>query len=449
MNHRSSRTATVAKEEEEEEGLDGVAILLVIAVAYALLAQPLDRLSVSAPMIFVGAGLVLGPSVAGVLDLSLDSHVVLTFTELTLAALLFADATTVPLRYVEGDAGVPGRLLGVGLLLTIAAGTVLAMVLEPELGWAGAALIGSVLAPTDAALGMAVVTDRAVPVRIRRALNIESGLNDGIATPFVTVFLAALLSEEGVAEGSWILEAAAEIGLAILVAMVVGGLGGRLLSTASRRGWTSDVSEQLCVLGLAILSYVVAVEIGGNGFVSAFGAGLIFGAVAKHHREAVVFTEHASLYASFLVWAVFGASFVGPVLTEPIQAWAIVYACLSLTIVRMVPVAIAMAGAGFAAKSVAFMGWFGPRGLASVVFTLLALEELRGSAVDSPLFEIATWTILLSVVLHGLTARPLAAAYGASIRAGDPSAPELVRLAEPRLRRHLMRRSDAAERAPG
>jgi NhaP-type Na+/H+ or K+/H+ antiporter len=420
--------------------VDGIAILLVVTVAYALLAGRLDRWSVSAPMVFVAAGWALGPHELSVLDLSIRSEVVLTFTEITLAALLFADATSVPLRAVEGDAGVPGRLLGVGLLLTIAAGTLLGAVLTPDLGLAGAALIAAVLAPTDAALGMAVVSDRAVPVRIRRALNIESGLNDGIATPFVTVFLAAVLSEEGVDQGSWIASALASIGLAILVAVVVGGLGAWLLSAASRRGWTSGRSEQLAVLGLAALAYVGAVAVGGNGFVSAFSAGLVFGAVGGPRREAIGFTEDASLFASFLVWVVFGASFVGPVLAGSWDARAFVYALLSLTVVRMVPVAIALVGKRFAGRTIAFMGWFGPRGLASVVFTLLAIEELHGTPVDRSLFEIATWTILLSVILHGITARPLAAAYGAWVRGGDPAAPELVEVAEPRLRRHLLRR---------
>jgi sodium/hydrogen antiporter len=425
-------------------------LLLLVFTAYALLARRLDRLLLSAPILFVATGLALGPDGAGQLDLSLDSHVVLTFTEITLAALLFADASTVPLRAVEGDAGVPGRLLGIGLLLTIAAGTVLGLILTPELGWAGAALIASVLAPTDAALGMAVVTDRAVPTRIRRALNIESGLNDGIATPFVTVFLAALLSEEGVEPGSWVLDAVAELGLAILVALVVGGLGGSILSMAARRGWTSPISEQLCGLTLAILSYAGAVAIGGNGFVSAFSAGLIFGAAAKQHHRAVEFTEDASLFASFLVWVVFGASFVGPVLAGSFDVTFVVYAVLSLTVIRMLPVAIALTGKGFRVSTVAFMGWFGPRGLASVVFTLLALEELHGADVDVPLMEIATWTILLSVILHGLSAHPLSAVYGKVIRAGEGSASELVELEEPRIRRHLLRggAGDAEKRHP-
>jgi NhaP-type Na+/H+ or K+/H+ antiporter len=416
----------------------GIGILLAVVVTYALLARRLDRWSISGPMVFVAAGLALGPDGVGVLELSLDSGVVLTFTEITLATLLFADATSVPLRDVEGDAGTDGRLLGVGLLLTIVVGTALALLLAPELGWAGAALIASVLAPTDAALGMAVVTDRAVPVRIRRALNVESGLNDGIVTPFVTLFLAAVLSEEGVDKGPWLVEAATQMGLAVLVAAVVGGAGGWFLSTASRRGWTSPVSEQLAVLALAILSYVAAVWMGGNGFVSAFAAGLIFGAVGKPGHEAVGFTEDASLFASYLVWVVFGALFVGPVLAGSIDPLAVAYALLSLTVVRMVPVAIALAGKGFGRRTIAFMGWFGPRGLASVVFTLLAVEELHGTPVDLPLVEVATWTILLSVLLHGVTARPLAAAYGARMRAGDPAAPELVELAEPRVRRRLL-----------
>lgn len=413
----------------------GITILLVVAAGYALFARRLDRWSISAPMLFVVAGLVLGPDGTGVLDVEIGSHVVLTFTELTLAALLFADATSVPLRSAEGDRGVPERLLGVGLLLTIAAGAGVAMIVIPELGWAGAALIAAVLAPTDAALGMAVVSDRAVPVRVRRALNIESGLNDGIATPFVTVFLAALLSEEGVEAGSWVVASLSALGLAVITAIVVGWLGGTLLRIASRREWTSPVSEQLCVLALAVLSYVAAVEIGGNGFVSAFVAGLVFGASAGRLREATRFTEDASLFASFLVWVVFGAAFVGPVLTGAVNGAAIAYAVLSLTVIRMLPVAVALTGSGFGPRTVAFMGWFGPRGLASVVFTLLALEELHGAPVDVPLAEVATWTILLSVMLHGVTARPFAHRYGARVATGPPDAPELLDAPEPRPRR--------------
>ena len=323
-----------------------------------------------------------------------------------------------PLRRLKGDAGVPARLLSVGLLLTLVLGAVVAMLVLPGLTWAEAALIAAVLAPTDAALGMAVVTDKAVPVRIRRALNIESGLNDGIATPFVTVFLAVVVGETTGQGGSPVLDAVVQIAIAIAVAIVVGVVGGRLLVWATQRGWSSHTSRQLFVLALAFTAYVASVELGGNGFVSAFVAGLVFGAVDEGNRAAISFTEDVALFASLLVWVIFGAYFAGPVLAGGFDGAAVLYAVLSLTVVRMVPVAVALLGKGFSPLTTGFMGWFGPRGLASVVFTLIALEELKGTAIDTPLAEVATWTILLSVILHGLTARPLAAAYGARISAG-------------------------------
>ena len=271
----------------------------------------------------------------------------LSFTELTLAALLFADATTVPLRSLKGDAGVPGRLLSVGLLLTLVLGAVVAMLVVPGLSWAEAALIAAVLAPTDAALGMAVVTDKAVPVRVRRALNIESGLNDGIATPFVTVFLAVVVGETTNEGGSPVLDAIGQIAIAIAVAVVVGVVGGRLLVWATQRAWSSHTSRQLFVLALAFVAYVGAVELGGNGFVSAFVAGLVFGAVDEGNRAAISFTEDVAMFASLMVWVIFGAYFAGPVLAGDFDASAVVYAVLSLTLVRMVPVAVALLGKGF------------------------------------------------------------------------------------------------------
>ena len=216
-------------------------------------------------MVFVAAGVILGPGGLDVLPSRVTNETVLTITELTLALLLFADASTVRLRDVEGDTGLPRRLLFVGLPLTIAAGALLAYLVFPEVGWAAAALLATILAPTDAALGLAVVTNTAVPVRIRRALNVESGLNDGIATPFVTLFIAAVAAEEALGETAWGLEALTQIGLAILAAVVVGYLGGKLLALANDRGWTSQVSEQIAILALALLAYQGSVTVGGNG----------------------------------------------------------------------------------------------------------------------------------------------------------------------------------------
>ncbi len=271
-------------------------------------------------------------------------------------------------------------------------------------------------------------------MRIRRALNVESGLNDGIATPFVTLFIAVCASEEGLSDQAWGLEALKEIGLAIVAAFVVGYIGGKLLALAHGHGWASDVSEQIAILALALLSYEGSVAIGGNGFIAAFTGGLLFGAVTMGRLGAPVqFTETLGLSASFLVWSVFGGLFAGRLLTEELSAQPIIYAIVSLTLIRMVPVAIALTGTHLRPATVAFMGWFGPRGLASVVFTLVALQDLEHSGAGTMLLETATWTILLSVVLHGISASPLAARYGASV-ASAGEVPELAPAGEPRIR---------------
>lgn len=415
--------------------MSGATALVAVFVAYGLIASRLDRWLITAPIFFVATGLVLGPSGVGVLP-GLESEATLLITELTLGVLLFADAATVRLREVEGDSRLPIRLLLVGLPLTIALGTVAAKLLFPEAGWAAAALIASILAPTDAALGLAVVTNPAVPARIRRALNVESGLNDGIVTPFVTLFLTLVIAEEGLGSGHWVAEAVKEIGLALVAAVAVGVLGGRLVVVARRLGWTSSSSEQLVVLAFSLLAYVGAVAMGGNGFVAAFVGGLLFGAsTSAQMHDPVEFTETVGLFASFFVWTVFGAIFVGPVVTGDIEPVAILYAVISLTVVRMLPVAAALAGTGLRRDTVAFMGWFGPRGLASVVFTLIAFEDLHGAGpVADAIVEVATWTILLSVVAHGLSAGPFASAYGHRLYdAGD--IPELAEAPEPRIRR--------------
>ena len=428
--------------------LTGAIILIGAFAAYALTAARLERAWISAPIVFVATGFVFGPSGLGLLDAGGEDESLLRLTELTLGILLFADAATVRFGRLREDVALPGRLLGIGLPLTMALGTVLA---APILGvpWAVAALIATILAPTDAALGLAVVADRAVPVRIRRALNVESGLNDGIATPFVTLFLTIVATEESVRTGSWAVGAALEIGLAIVAAVVVGGAGGLAFAAARARSWTTPISEELAVLSLALLSYTGAVAIGGNGFVAAFAGGLLFAAVSSARdgqpgdameaatRQAVEFTETVGMFASFVVWAIFGALAVGPVLTRTPAIEAVVYAVLSLTVIRVLPVAMALRGMHLRADTVAFIGWFGPRGLASVVFSLIALHELARTPIARSLLDVVTLTILGSVILHGVTAKPLAAVYGRRVRA-DPNAVELAEVSEPRVRRKAL-----------
>jgi sodium/hydrogen antiporter len=418
----------------------GLLILGGIFVLYALMAGRLERVSVSARMVFVVAGLVLGPSALDLLHVEIEQHLILEITELTLGVLLFADAATLRLRELRADPALAGRLVGIGLPLTILVGALVAYALDPSIGWAGAALVASMLAATDTALVIAVVSLRIVPARIRRAINVESGLNDGICTPSFTLFLAATISEEGLKGGSWAAHAAVEIGLALVAGVVVGGIGGLALSAAYRRGWTPQASEELAALSLALLAYGGSVAIGGNGFVGAFVGGIVFAATTPAgERRAVRFIEDSALFSSFLVWSIFGAVFVGPVLTGPFAASAVVYAVLSFTVVRIIPVGIALIGSRLRPATVLFLGWFGPRGLASVVLTLLALESLQGAGAEGTrILEVATWTILLSVFLQGLTGRSLSDRFGRAVATWGKGVAEAIGVPEAPTRRRAL-----------
>jgi NhaP-type Na+/H+ or K+/H+ antiporter len=380
------------------------------------------------PMVFMAAGVLLGPGGTGILHVSPQTEVVKELTEITLGLLLFSDASTLNLRQVRADAYLPLRLLTIGLLLTMGLGTVLAWGVLPAEGLAFAALLGAILAPTDAALGLPIFTNKAVPVRIRRTLNVESGLNDGIATPCVTLFLALAVATEEHARGGWLTTAVLQIMLAVVVGTMTGIIGGWLLMQTTRRGWTAGGSEQIAILGLGLAAYFGAAAVGGNSFIAAFTCGIVFGAATRHQFAGPTeFTDTLGTVLSLLVWAIFGAILVPAALHNTTDWRPIVYAILSLTVVRMLPVALALIGTGLRPDTIALMGWFGPRGLASVVFTLLAFLRLEqaGQPIDT-LEAVATWTILLSVLAHGLSAQPLSAWYARRLKAAGGQPVELV-----------------------
>lgn len=417
--------------------MGGWTLVAAVLLAYALAAQRLDRWSVTAPIVMVVVGTVLGAGFLDVLPAGPGTEPIKLVTELTLALILFADASTVRLRQAEADVGLPGRLLGIGLPLTIVLGTVAARLVFPSTSWAEAALVAAILAPTDAALGISVVTNPAVPARIRRALNIESGLNDGIATPIVTVLIVVVVA--GTANEGWAGDAFFDLARGVAFGVAIGLAGGWAVRRGRAAHWTTPTSEQLVVLSLALLAYGTAVANSGNGFVAAFVAGMVFGAATRGEMaKATEFTDTVGLFSSFLVWIIFGAAFVGPVLEAGVHVRPIVYAVLSLTIVRMAPVALSLFGARLRPDTTAFIGWFGPRGLASVVFTLLAFDALDGNTLAHSLAEITTWAILLSVLAHGLTSGPLAAWYGRRLARAPADTPELATVAPTRLRKRSL-----------
>jgi sodium/hydrogen antiporter len=328
------------------------------------------------------------------------------------------------------------RLLGIGLPLTIGLGILLALALFSGMSIWLALLVGAALAPTDAALGAGVMVNPAVPARIRRLLNIESGLNDGIATPVVLVAIAGAASAEhaaSVGPGA----AAAELALGVLVGVLVGGAGGFIVNVARRREWAAGGFAGSAVLALAICAYACALAVHGNGFIAAFVGGLAYGATGGELGERLVpYVEETGALVSLLVWLAFGAIAVVPAF-ESLTWQTALYAVLSLTVIRMAPVALALAGRRLGWTAVAFVGWFGPRGLASVVFALLALEDIGKGA--APAVSVISFTILLSVVAHGLTANPLARRYGPRI-AMTAGAPE-DDAAQPLPPRRLIRRA--------
>lgn len=395
-----------------------VAILAALVCVYAMSARRLDRWSITPAIVFTAAGAILGPNMLDVLSTTPGAEPTKVVAEVTLAVILFSDATTVDPRAARSDAGLITRLLAVGLPLTIAAGAAVAAVVLGGVSWAEAALLGAILAPTDAALGLAVLANPAVPARVRRILNVESGLNDGIATPLVTVFVAAVASEAAVRGSGWGTEAVTDLVSGAAVGVGVGVAAGLLLLAARARGWTADAYAEIAILATALLSYATAVAAGGNGFVAAFVAGIAFRVATRGAlRESVEFAERTGSVLAMVVWTIFGGAFAGAALTDGVEARPILYAVLSLTVVRMLPVAVCLVHTRLRRSTVLFVGWFGPRGLASVVFTLLLLLEVEAAGGEPPrdLILAATWTVLLSVVAHGLTAGTLGRRYGAAI----------------------------------
>jgi len=394
-----------------------IAILGLFAFAYSLVAERLGRTPVNGALVYLTFGVIAGPLGLGILDLGIGAEGLRTIAELTLALVLFADASNANLAVLRKTVALPQRLLLIGLPLTILLGFGFGRLLFPELGLLEVALLATMLAPTDAALGKPVVTNPAVPDPVREGLNVESGLNDGICVPILFTFLA--LATQSGAEGSTGALAARlvaeEIGIGAGIGIglaVVGALG---LRAAAGRGWLAPGPwMRIPVIALAFGSFALAQFAGGSGFIACFTGGLTFGALIRAHKETILEGAEGTGEAFALVtWVVFGAAVVGH--HAGTTDWRVVlYAVLSLTLIRMLPVALAVIGLGVRTEAKLFLGWFGPRGLASIVFlVIVAQDKLPGSET---LIATTVVTVVLSIVAHGLTANPWATAFGARMK---------------------------------
>ncbi len=411
-------------------------IISVVIFGFALVSGRLSLSPVTAPMVFTAVGVLLGVVGGPWFHLDLENEAVSSLVEVTLVLVLFTDAVRIDLRKLRSQILLPARLLGIGLPLTIALGTLASAALFGGLTIVEAALIAAILAPTDAALGQAVVSDKRLPVRIRQGLNVESGLNDGIMVPIVTVFLAIAATETGGASRNWGLFAAQQIGFGILAGALAGVLGGWLLHRFASAGFVDGIYRQLATIAIAVAAFTSAGVMGGNGFIAAFVAGLAFSHVAREQCKNVQdFTEDEGELLGSITFLVFGAVLAAPVLGS--LTWQIaLYVVLSLTVVRMLPVLIALTGSRTRFETRLFMGWFGPRGLASILFALLVFEQLSGTVADT-VFTVAVWTILVSVFVHGMTASPWTSRLARRLGDAPASAPEMVEVDEMLTRRRL------------
>ncbi|GLF95892.1 cation:proton antiporter [Streptomyces yaizuensis] len=401
---------------------------------YATVSRRLSTTVLSGPMVLVTCGLAVGPLGLDLIDRAHDAEVVRVLLESALALVLFTGAAAVRRRELHRERSLPVRLLAVGLPLTMLLGWLLAWALLPGLGVWQLALIGIVLAPTDAALGQQAVSDRRVPAPVRHGLSVESGLNDGIVLPFFVLALAAAAGGHGGGRGPLAafllaLVASSAVGLA------AGWLGARLLRWSAARDRSTPGWRQILVLTVPATTYALCVVIDGSGFIGAWVAGLAFGSALRDRtpagrppatdddiRHGVEFSDRLGELLAALSFLVFGAVILGPTL-ERIDGRMVLYAVLSLTLVRMVPVAVALLGSGLRAPTVAYIGWFGPRGLASVVFGLIAFEEqLPGTELFSAVVAV---TVAFSVYAHGASAAVLGARYGSWYADAVHRVPEL------------------------
>lgn len=392
--------------------LASVAIAAGGLLLFSLISVKIQGTIITAPMIFIIFGFLVGNGGFTIAEMDPGHSMIHFIAELTLIMVLFTDAARLDLKRLWNDHNLPMRMLIIGLPLVVVTGTIIAMQIFPALTLWEAALLAALLAPTDAALGQSVVSAKIVPVRIRQAINVESGLNDGIILPAVLLLAALAGSQSEISEASvWIRFGLLQVTLGPLVGVLAGYVGARMIDTMAERKWMNTSAQGLAILSLAMLTYALSELVGGNGFIATFIAGMMFGNIIRNRCTFLFeFMETEGQLLMLITFLIFGAAML-PEGLHHLTPSVFLYAVLSLTIIRMFPIGISLIGAGLKLPTIAFLGWFGPRGLASILFVLLILDKSKVVHHDE-LFTIIIITVALSALLHGITAAPFAKRYG-------------------------------------
>ncbi len=381
-----------------------IVTITALVVLFALVSGRLQRSPLTPPMVFTVFGLLLSPVLFNLIKTLPDNEFIHTLAEITLILVLFTDAARIDLGQLIREHNIPIRLLSIGMPLTILIGTVIAASLFTEFNLWECAILATILAPTDAALGQAVVSSSKVPVRIRQALNVESGLNDGIALPIILIFISlSSVTTHTESTSYWLLFTTKQIVLGPLMGVFIGYSSAKLLQLSIKHHWTTHIFQDLSILAVSFLAYFAAELVGGNGFIAAFVAGLTLGNTVKDLCTCLYdFAEAEGQLLNLMVFLFFGLTMV-PLVLDGISFSGAIYSILSLTVIRMLPVFISLLGSKLRWETTIFIGWFGPRGLASILFALLVIEH-SDLAHRQEVMTIVLSTVLMSIFLHGASA---------------------------------------------
>lgn len=389
----------------------------LIVLLYGYISKALTAVNISGPMFFVGLGVLISPLGFDISQVDVNADFVIIIAEIALVLVLFSDAALLDLKLLRQSWNLPARLLIIGLPLTILSGTAVAITIFPNEPLLHMLLLALLLTPTDAALGKAVVSDEKVPAKIRSTINVESGLNDGIIFPVLLTVVAMITTST--ADGSdshWLTYVIEQIVFGALIGGIVGYLGTKLIVICLNKDWMASAYQNLIPIALAILSYYLAEAFHGNGFIAAFFAGLYAGNTSLKTREHIEdFAESEGELLVLISFFIFGLAFV-PAVISYISLDVFLYALLSLTILRMLPVMICLIGSRLNnvkidLSTMAFIAWFGPRGIASILYVLIVAHELDSIKGFETIYAVVMLTVLMSIIAHGLSAQPLANWY--------------------------------------